>query len=190
ERRGITVMPPMSTAGDVSSCTMASVEASRGTLQGSCRRCDDGAASVTPSPPPPPIHTRLWPPTPALRNLAQGSVGPSRWNAARGQRARRQALQADRIATTLLTASASRGASASAAAKERRTSARIGLRKAALRLNPEDTMREVEKYSHRPTSNGSPEQQSDGFRTNVEHQLTNRPKYWPSAHQIIAPSSA
>jgi len=42
-------------------------------------------------------------------------------------------------------------------------------KRTALRLNLEDTMREVEKYTHRPTSNGSPKQQSNGFRTNVEH---------------------
>jgi hypothetical protein len=42
-------------------------------------------------------------------------------------------------------------------------------KRTALRLNLEDTMREVEKYTHTPTSNGSPKQQSNGFRTNVEH---------------------
>ena len=43
-------------------------------------------------------------------------------------------------------------------------------KRTALRLNLEDTMREVKKkYTHRPTGNGSPKQQSDGFRTNVEH---------------------
>jgi hypothetical protein len=75
-------------------------------------------------------------------------------------------LQAEhRIAATLLTASASGGASASAAAK----SQDFRQKRTALRLNLEDTMREVEKYTHRPTSNGSPKQQSNGFRTNVEH---------------------
>jgi hypothetical protein len=99
-------------------------------------------------------------------------------------------LQADRIATTLLTASASGGASASAAAKSAGLPPESDFARPRYGYNLEDTMREIEKYSHRPTSNGSPKQQSDGFRTNVEHQLTNRSKYWPSAYQIIAPSSA